>query len=95
MDASAGYDSVAVLTAHCVTGARFFYQVGSGTKGSMSAYRAGERSASFASRHATIAGLITLIDNFQPEVEAILAKGDAASWKRRSLGPRTSPHIRA
>ncbi|MEO9256492.1 MAG: DinB family protein [Tepidiformaceae bacterium] len=86
-----GTNSVAVLTAHCVTGARFFYAVSSGTKGSLTGYRAGERSASFASRTAKIPDLLVLIDSFQPELEAILAKGDAASLEARTSWPTEDP----
>jgi uncharacterized damage-inducible protein DinB len=84
-------NSVAVLTTHCVTAARFFYSEGSGTRGSIAAYRAGERSAAFATQNATIADLIALIDAFQPELEAILSEGDPASLEAGISWPEEDP----
>jgi len=84
-------NSLTVLTIHCVTSARFFFSEGSGSRGSFAVYRAGERSAAFASKGASVGDLIALIDKLQPELEAILAKGDAASLEARISWPSESP----
>jgi hypothetical protein len=80
-------NSLAVLTNHCVTASRFFFALGSGTKGSIKDYFAGERATAFKATDGNVAGLLKLIDAFQPELQAILAKGDAANLDARISWP--------
>ena len=84
-------NSLAVLTAHCVTAARFFYGCGSGAKTSIASYFSNERRGAFASKDRSISGLLAAIDEFLPELEEILAKGDSASLEAPISWPEDAP----
>ncbi len=84
-------NSLAVLTAHCVTSSRFFFGCGAGAKTSIMGYFSHERRDAFASKGPTISGLLGDIDTFLPELEQILAKGEAADLSARISWPDEAP----
>jgi hypothetical protein len=71
-------NSVAVLTMHSIAATRFMFNNGTGSPGSMSAYRSGERAAAFQAKGMTTTQVLSAIDSFLAKMESVLAKGTAA-----------------
>ena len=72
-------NTLTVLVRHSLTGTRFLASTAAGLGPDRPAYLAGDRAEAFAAAGATCEGLRAEIAAALPELEAILAKGDAAA----------------
>ena len=92
----AGSNSLAILSAHSIVASRYLFSCGSGAPRSFTAYRAGERAASFESTSATVASLEAAINAALAEFETILGGGRDAhlpeiiSWPGEEGAPTRS-----
>ena len=88
-----GTNSLAVLVRHGISATRFFLNAGSGSVGSISDYRAGERAEAFKASSATVEGLVAEMAAFEAEAENILAAGTDAHLVAAVAWPDAKPPI--
>jgi hypothetical protein len=88
-----GMNPVSVLVTHAVTSTRFFARCGAGHPGSIAAYRAGDRAASFEASGGTINDYLDMLTGLEDELARLFAGADDSPLEAKVEWPDEDPSL--